>query len=62
MLWAFRQGTHGARRGVRTMRGVAFDVATRRPRSVNADGELITRTPAHFRVHPAALRVFVPRG
>jgi YegS/Rv2252/BmrU family lipid kinase len=60
MLWAFRQGTHGARRGVRTMRGVAFDVATRRPRSVNADGELITKTPAHFRVHPAALRVFVP--
>jgi diacylglycerol kinase family enzyme len=42
------------------MRGVAFDVTTRRPRSVNADGELITKTPAHFRVHPAALRVFVP--
>jgi YegS/Rv2252/BmrU family lipid kinase len=60
MLRAFRQGVHGARREVRTMRGVAFDVATRRPRSVNADGELITKTPAHFRVHPAALRVFVP--
>jgi YegS/Rv2252/BmrU family lipid kinase len=60
MLRAFRQGVHGARREVRTMRGVAFDVTTRRPRSVNADGELITKTPAHFRVHPAALRVFVP--
>jgi YegS/Rv2252/BmrU family lipid kinase len=60
MLRAFRQGAHGARQGVRTMRGVAFEVRTRRPRSINADGELITRTPAHFRVHPAALRVFVP--
>ena len=62
MLRAFRKGAHGAWREVRTMRGVAFDVATRRPRSVNADGELITKTPAHFRVHPAALRVFVPPG
>jgi YegS/Rv2252/BmrU family lipid kinase len=62
MLRAFRQGVHGAWREVRTLRGVAFDVATRRPRSVNADGELITKTPAHFRVHPAALRVFVPPG
>jgi YegS/Rv2252/BmrU family lipid kinase len=60
MLHAFRRGVHGAWREVRTLRGVAFDVATRRTRSVNADGELITKTPAHFRVHPAALRVFVP--
>ena len=62
MLHAFRRGVHGARREVRSLRGTAFDVTTRRPRSVNADGELITKTPAHFRVHPAALRVFVPPG
>ncbi len=60
MVRAFRRGAHGSWREVRTMRGTAFDVSTRRPRSVNADGELITRTPAHFRVHPAALRVFLP--
>lgn len=60
MLPAFRTGAHGTWREVRTMRGVAFDVATRRPRPVNADGELVTETPAQFRVHPAALRVFVP--
>ena len=60
MLRAFRAGAHGAWREVRTMRGVAFDVATRRKRPVNADGELVTQTPAQFRVHPAALRVFVP--
>lgn len=62
MLHAFRRGVHGARREVRSLRGTAFEVATRRPRSVNADGELVTKTPAHFRVHPAALRVFVPSG
>ncbi|MFP4360755.1 MAG: lipid kinase [Alphaproteobacteria bacterium] len=62
MLRAFRRGVHGAWHEVRTLRDVAFEVATRRPRPVNADGELITQTPAHFRVHPAALRVFAPRG
>jgi YegS/Rv2252/BmrU family lipid kinase len=62
MLNAFRRGAHGAAREVRTLTGTAFEVTTRRPRSVNADGELITKTPAHFRVHPATLRVFVPPG
>ena len=60
MLRAFRRGVHGAWPEVRTLRGAAFTVTTRRPRSVNADGELITKTPAHFRVHPAALEVFAP--
>ena len=60
MLRAFRRGAHGARQEVRTMQGTAFTVTTRRPRSVNADGELITKTPARFRVHPAALEVFAP--
>ena len=34
---------------------------TDRPRSVNADGELVTETPATFRVCSAALTVMVPR-
>ncbi len=62
MLRAFRRGAHGAAREVRTLTGTAFEVTTSRPRPVNADGELLTRTPARFRVHPAALRVFVPAG
>jgi diacylglycerol kinase family enzyme len=31
-----------------------------RRHEINADGELVTSTPGHFRIHPAAIRVFVP--
>jgi diacylglycerol kinase family enzyme len=60
MLRAFRTGEHGAWQEVRTRRCVEFDVTTRRPRSVNVDGDLLTQTPAHFRIEPKAVRVFVP--
>jgi YegS/Rv2252/BmrU family lipid kinase len=57
---SFRSGAHGAWTDVRTAKGVEFDIATRIPRPVNADGEIVTETPAHFRVHPAAVRVYAP--
>jgi diacylglycerol kinase family enzyme len=60
MLPVFRAGTHGAWSEVRTARGVAFEIRTRKPRPVNADGELLTHTPARFEVHPAAVEVFAP--
>ncbi len=56
----FRSGAHGAWTDVRTARGVQFAIRTRTPRPVNADGELVTTTPAEFRVRPRALRVFAP--
>lgn len=61
MLRSFRSGSHGAWREVRTARCVEFDIVTRRPMAVNADGEIVTQTPAHFRVHPKAISVFAPR-
>ncbi|MBN9388464.1 MAG: lipid kinase [Chloroflexi bacterium] len=36
-------------------------VETRRTHRVNLDGEVCQRTPLRFKVHPAALEVFVPR-
>jgi YegS/Rv2252/BmrU family lipid kinase len=60
MARAFRTGTHGAWKEVRTARCVEFDVETRRPMPVNTDGEIVTATPAHFRVLPAAVAVFAP--
>ncbi|MBL8565833.1 MAG: lipid kinase [Hyphomicrobiaceae bacterium] len=60
MAPSFRAGGHGAWKEVRTAHCVAFDVETRRPRSVNADGEIVTTTPARFEVHPAAVEVYVP--
>jgi diacylglycerol kinase family enzyme len=46
---------------VRTARGTEFEIRTRERREVNADGEIVTETPAVFRVQPKALTVFAPR-
>lgn len=55
-----RSGTQERWDDVRAFRTTAVEVRTRRPRPVNADGELSTFTPAVFRLHPAALQVFAP--
>lgn len=60
MMRRFRQGTHGAWNEVRTARSVEFDIHTKRPRPVNTDGDIVTQTPAHFRILPKALSVFAP--
>jgi len=60
MLRSFRSGEHGALNEVLMLRGNKFEVRTRRPRPVNADGEIITHTPAVFGVLPKAIEVIVP--
>lgn len=60
MMRAFRTGGHGAWDDVRSLKGLKFEIRTRTPRKVNADGELVTETPALFKIHPAALEVFTP--
>ena len=45
MLRSFRTGEHGALKEVLTLRGDRFEVRTRHPRPVNADGEIVTQTP-----------------
>ena len=60
MLRSFRSGTHGAWKEVRTARCVEFDIETRKPMPINADGEIVTSTPAKFLVHPGAITVFAP--
>ena len=60
MLPTFRSGQHGAWSEVRTARGTEFEIRTRRPKPVNADGELIAETPAVFKVLPGAVSVFAP--
>ena len=62
MIRAFKSGAHGALREVRTARGADFEVVTRKPRPVNADGELLTYTPARFTQKLRALTVFVPQS
>lgn len=60
LLPAMRRGSHGRWEEVRTLSGSDILVTTRRPRSVNTDGEITTKTPARFRVLPGALEVFAP--
>lgn len=60
MLRSFRSGTHGAWQEVRTARCVEFDIETKRPMPINTDGEIVTATPAHFKVHPKAIAIFAP--
>ena len=62
MARSFRHGEHGAWDEVRAIRAKEFEVRTRRPRPINADGEIVTQTPARFALVPAAIEVFAPRG
>lgn len=61
MARSFRSGEHGAWREVRAVRAKEFEIRTRRSRPVNADGEIVTHTPARFTVTPSAITVFAPR-
>jgi YegS/Rv2252/BmrU family lipid kinase len=60
MARSFRYGEHGAWSEVRAVRAKEFDIRTRRPRPINADGEIVTQTPAHFSIRPCAVTVFAP--
>jgi YegS/Rv2252/BmrU family lipid kinase len=60
MLGAFRRGQHGAWDEVRTAKSTEFDIRTQEPKAINTDGDIVTQTPAHFRIRPRAVRVFAP--
>lgn len=60
MARAFRAGQFEDLDEVRHLHCREVEIRTRRPRSINTDGEITTRTPAVFRVVPGAVRVFAP--
>ena len=60
LLPAIRQGRHIYSPQVRSLHGQEIQVYTRKQRHINTDGEITTYTPAHFRVIPQAVAVFVP--
>lgn len=57
---ALRRGRQGAWKNVHTWIGQEAEIITRHPHRINTDGEITTRTPARFRVHPGAVRVVCP--
>jgi YegS/Rv2252/BmrU family lipid kinase len=60
ILPAMRSGHHTSSRFVTHFRCREVEVDTRREHDINTDGEILTKTPAHFRVIPKTLTVFVP--
>jgi YegS/Rv2252/BmrU family lipid kinase len=63
LLPAFLKGTHDAWRSVTTLRGREITLDTpAKPKRINADGEIVGRTPARFRLHRNAVVVVVPAG
>ncbi|ODN71975.1 lipid kinase [Methylobrevis pamukkalensis] len=57
---AMRRGVQGKHPQVRSFSAKEVTIRTRRPHHVNADGEIVTRTPATFRVLPKAITVYAP--
>jgi YegS/Rv2252/BmrU family lipid kinase len=55
-----RRGTQGNWRDVRAFQTTELVLRTRRPKSINTDGEIKTQTPARFRLLRSAIRIYVP--
>lgn len=45
-------------RGLFRMRGSELEIRTSQPRNIDTDGEILTQTPAHFKVHRGVLKVY----
>jgi diacylglycerol kinase (ATP) len=57
---SLRRGEHVAHPAVTALRTARLEVEATPPQDVNADGELIGRTPVRFELLPGALRVHAP--
>ncbi|MDJ0510944.1 MAG: lipid kinase [Crocosphaera sp.] len=62
LLWRLPQGQHGELPWVRTLEGEYLQIYTRKTQDINTDGEIVTKTPATFRVMPQSLGVFVSKN
>jgi YegS/Rv2252/BmrU family lipid kinase len=60
LLPALRAGRQGTWRQVRTASCQEAEIRTSRPRRINADGELVSRTPARLRILRRAVTVMAP--
>lgn len=60
LLPALKAGTQKRWKNVRTFGTTELTVRTKRPLDINADGEILTTTPARFGLRPRAVTVYVP--
>ena len=61
MIPTLVRGPDKSIQGVQLLEGTEFEVDTGKPMPINTDGEILTETPATFRIHPGALQVKVPQ-
>ena len=61
ILPAMWQGNHDQWQKVRSIQAQEIEIHTPKPRAISADGEIVTKTPAKFRLVPQAVSVFVPK-
>jgi YegS/Rv2252/BmrU family lipid kinase len=57
---SLRRGEHVSHPAVTSVSSAHLEVLAEPPQDINADGELIGRTPVRFELAPAALRVYAP--
>lgn len=62
VLPSLKKGDHAKRDDVLTFRTCELKITTDSPRQIDVDGELVTSTPATFRVLPGALRILAPES
>lgn len=62
LLPALKRGSHGRKPDVQAITSRTIRIETPVPHRIDADGELVGRTPATFSTLPGALEVFVPAG
>lgn len=62
LLPALKRGNQGERNAVETISAPEIRIETAVPHSIDADGELVGKTPATFTTLPRALEVFAPDG
>ncbi len=60
LLPSLRRGTQSRWKDVRAFPTQEVIIRTKKPRAVNTDGEISTWTPAHFRLLPKAIQVYMP--
>lgn len=60
VLSEFKKGSGEMTSGLRRYRCKQMVIKTKRPLNVDVDGDVLTKTPASFSMHPDAIRVFVP--
>lgn len=62
LLPSLRSGTLAKHELAEVWHAKEVEIATRRPKRINVDGELIGRTPAVFSIRPKLIEVLVPRS